>query len=222
MKGDDPEVPPLSSSLVETVIAAETETPEERANARYHLLFDARESVRYHDRRVAHFELLQRLTNLLTILLAGIVAMELLGAKEEVRPVYWFTRIVAGLGALMSAFDLLVGFARSADLHRGLKRRFIELEKKCSGEFDAKQMAQERLTIEADEPPIYRALQLLCTRELAIAEGIEPTAYPAGYVVLPWYMWLTANWLHWQNAANLIPNQERKGFWRRLLCRRRS
>jgi hypothetical protein len=204
----------VSSAPAETETAVEVETPEERANARYHVLFDARESVRYHDRRVAHFELLQRLTNLLTILLAGIVAMELLGAKEEAPPVHWFTRTVAGFGALMSAFDLLVGFARSADLHRSLKRRFIELEKKCSGEFDAKQITRERLTIEADEPPIYRALQLRCTRELAIAEGIEPAAYPAGYVTLPWYMRLTANWLHWPDAANLISRQERKGFWR--------
>lgn len=187
--------------------------------ARYHVLFAARESVRYHDRRVAHFEWLHRLTDLLTILLAGIVAMELLGAKEELPPVHWFTKIVAGLGALMSAFDLLVGFARSADLHRSLKRRFIELEKRCIGDFDAEAMVQERLTIEADEPPIYRALQLLCTRELAIAENIDPTDYPAGYVTLPWYMRSTANWLHWPDAANVIPNQKRKRFWRWLLRR---
>jgi hypothetical protein len=47
-------------------------------------------------------------------------------------------------------------------------------------------MMQERLTIEADEPPIYRALQFLCTRELAIAEGIDPAQHPAGCVTLPW------------------------------------
>jgi hypothetical protein len=127
-------------------------------------------------------------------------------------PVHWFTKVAAGLGALMSAFDLLVGFARSADLHRSLKRRFIELEKRCFGEFDDEQMARERLTIEADEPPIYRALQLRCTRELAIAENIDPENYPAGYVTLPWYMRWTANWLHWPDAANVIPNQKRKGF----------
>jgi len=133
--------------------------------------------------------------------------MELLGATEEAKPVHLFTQIVAGLGAMMSAIDLLVGFARSADLHRSLKRRFIELEKRCIGDFQAQQMVQERLTIEADEPPIYRALQLLCTREVAIAQRIDPATYPEGYVSLPWYMRLTASWLHWPNAANLISNQ---------------
>jgi hypothetical protein len=179
-------------------------------HALYQILFAARESIRYHDRRVGHFEWLHRLTDLLTILLAGIVAMELLGASEEASPVRWFTKIVAGLGALMSAFDLLVGFARSADLHRSLKRRFIELEKRCiGGEANPEQMGQERLTIEADEPPIYRALQLLCTREVAIAEGIDPAVYPAGYTRLPWYVRLTANWFHWPNAASAILRQKR-------------
>lgn len=211
----------MSAAPGGTDAPAETEPPDEYAKreARYHLLFGARESVRYHDRRLAHFEWLHRLTDLLTILLAGIVVMELLGAKEDTLPVYWFTRIVAALGATMSAFDSLVGFARSADLHRSLKRRFIELEKKCVGEFDANQMAGERLTIEADEPPIYRALQLLCTRELAIAENIKPTDYPEGYEELPGYMRLTANWLHWLDAANVIGHQKRKGIWRWLLRR---
>ena len=48
----------------------------------YALLFGIQQSVRYHDRRVAHFELLHQITSLATVLLAGIVVVDLFAKPE--------------------------------------------------------------------------------------------------------------------------------------------
>ncbi len=159
-------------------------------------LFGIRKSVRYHDRRAAFFERLHRLTDLCTILLAGVVIMELLGNESPL-----VVKVFAGIGALMAAVDLVVGFAKSADLHRHLKRRFILLEQKCGPAFSADTLRQERLAIEGDEPPVYRALDCLCVRELAVAEGHTRESYAIAFWPMPFYMRLTVQIWYWADAG---------------------
>ena len=155
-------------------------------------LFGVRRSVRYHDRRIAHYERLHRLTSVTTILLAGVIFMELSGANSPT----WI-KWLAAVGALLGAGELVVGFARHADLHRDLKRRFVRLEIQMLKSPDNTEAECMRLEIEADEPPIYSALDLLCHNELCAAQGAD-RKYLAK--LTPWQS-ITANWLKWPDIG---------------------
>lgn len=142
----------------------------------YGLLFDVRRSIRYHDRRRAFFERMHRLTSALTIILAGGVIFELAGTGSPAPWLQW----VGALAAILAALDMVVGYSARANLHAGLRVRFVDLEIAIlAGDLDAltwQAHRQARLVIERDEPPIYRALDLLCHNELCQAEGSEPNA----------------------------------------------
>lgn len=146
------------------------------ADERYSLLFDVRRSVRYHDRRRAFFEKMHRVTNVLTVLMAGSVLFEL-GRGGDTS---WWLKALSVAAALLAASDMVVGYASKADLHATLKRRFGDLEIAIVGgsndEQALRQCLMERLRIEQDEPPVYRALDSLCHNEQVIAEGIDDPA----------------------------------------------
>jgi hypothetical protein len=160
------------------------------------LLFDLRRAVRYHDRRRAHYERLHRATNVVTILLAGVVLMELSGGGSPLG-----VRILAVFGALLGAADLVTGFSRSADAHHNFKRRFSELERELSAGAQVAVVEQKRLAIEAEEPPVFRALDLLCHNEMCVATGHRRTDTPSVFAKVPWHVRWTANWIRWPNAG---------------------
>ncbi|HRQ80360.1 MAG TPA: hypothetical protein PKZ97_04510 [Azospirillaceae bacterium] len=78
----------------------------------------------------------------------------------------------AGLGAL----DLVFSFSIKARDHDFLHRRFSELAKEIIGkrvptQEDLAGWIQQRLDIEADEPPVYWALEASCDNEITLAKG---------------------------------------------------
>lgn len=137
----------------------------------YNLLFDVRRSARYHDRRRAFFEQLHRISATLTVLLAGSVLFDLARPGETA---LWMT-VLAIIAAVLAAVDIVIGYVGRATLHDELKKRFVSLEMAIlSGKDDPETIRQhqiERLRIEKDEPPIFRALDLLCHNELCKAMG---------------------------------------------------
>jgi hypothetical protein len=164
------------------------------------LLFGVRRSVRYHDRRSAHFDWLHRITNLVTIFLSGIVLLEIAGDC----PLIW-VKILGGAGAILGATDLVVGFSRCANAHRDFKRRFIELEIELSvAGADVDKIRQKRLAIEAEEPTPYRALDLLCHNELCRAMGYNRQEDAAHFYTVPWWVRLTAQWFRWEDIADSL------------------
>jgi hypothetical protein len=170
----------------------------DKTDAQTHsLFFGVQRSQLYHDRRVAHYELLHRLTNVCAVLLAGIVLFEFIGAHS---PIYF--KVLAACGALLAAFDVVIGFSRKADLHRDLKRKFGALEADMeSGSLSTVHEAKgRRLSIEADEPPKFYALDLLAHNELCISVGRKWSDEPCHLVQVNWFRRLTANWLHWPGA----------------------
>ncbi len=170
-------------------------TDEELARRQDDLLFGVPRSIRYHERRLTFYERLHRATDFLTILLAGVVLSELLGS-----PSYLALRVLAGLGAFFTAWDLVIGYARRADMHRNLRRRFILLQADMTGAelYDEKVLAsaeRRRLQIEADEPQAYRALDVLCHNELCRA-----TDRPGcDMFKVPFSLKITANLLRWND-----------------------
>ncbi|MFM7008723.1 MAG: hypothetical protein ACKO0Z_05235 [Betaproteobacteria bacterium] len=140
-------------------------------HAAYRLLFDVRRSVRYHDKRAAFMERVHRITNALTILLAGSVLFDM--ARPGDTP--GWLQALALLGALLSVADLVMGWTKIAGLHRDLQRRFAQLElRMVSGPAQGDcwiNYGAERLMIEMDEPTPYLVLDTICHNELLHAQG---------------------------------------------------
>lgn len=170
-------------------------------DAQYGLLFDVRRSIRYHDRRRAFFEGMHRFTNVLTIILAGGVLFELAGTGS---PALWLQGV--GLfAAILAAFDMVVGYAARANQHTDLRARFVELEIDIlSGGLEEgawRQHQVKRLKIEADEPPIYRALDLLCRNEQLIAQGFKREDTPKEFAKVGHFARLTRHLFHWADIS---------------------
>lgn len=166
---------------------------------RWGILWAVERSARYHDRRRAFFDFWHRLTAGLSLIFASAAAASLLNATG--RGVALGAAFVI---AVLSAVDLVVGTAERARKHDDLRRRFIGLLRRIQPNEDPTPetlatWADERLSIELDEPPIYRALDLLCENELAVANGLRRR------VPLAWYERCTANWLRWSNLASRLP-----------------
>ena len=166
------------------------------------LLFGIQRSVRYHDHRIAHFDILHKITNVLTILLSGIVILELSGRDSPP----WI-KFLAAFSAVMSAFDLVVGYGHRANQHRDFKRRYCALERelgRVNSQFDIEGIRGERLAIEAEEPPIFRALDAMCHNELLTAHGYSrlDDEEKSHYRQLPRFKQWTANWLRWPNMSS--------------------
>lgn len=172
--------------------------------ARYGILFGVRKSVRYHDRRVGHYERLHRVTSLISILLAGYVFLEISGLDLPCWAIW-----LAAFGAILSACDMVQGYSKCADLHRNLKRRFLELEIKMqAASFPLSDAIASRLTIEGDEPPVFRALDLLCHNELCAAEGQNAEHFAKTSIVQRW----SANWIKWTNITATKPASGPRGL----------
>lgn len=169
----------------------------EMTDAQYGLFFDVRRSVRYHDRRRAFFERMHQVTGALTVLLAGSVLFDI--ARPGDNPAWMLA--LAAIAAILSAFDMVAGYSAKANLHRDLKRRFGALEiAVLAGNaelatWEAHQ--QERLRIEQDEPPVYRALDLLCYNELLRADGFNRDANAAHFASVTGWQRVTRHLLHW-------------------------
>lgn len=172
------------------------------SHSQYGVLFDVRRSVRYHDRRRAYFERLHQITGGLTVLLAGSVLFDL--ARPGTTPI-WMTALAVA-AALLSAWDIVVGYASKANLHRDLRARFVALEMQMlSGGADDATWGchqQERLRIEQDEPPIYRVLDSLCHNELLAAEGFDREGNgKSHFVTLSRWQKVTRHLFHWGDLA---------------------
>ncbi len=176
-------------------------TPSELANLHddaYSLLFDVRRSVRYHDKRAAFFERSHRVTNALTILLAGSVLFDI--ARPGETP--WWMLALALAGSLSAVVDLVAGLAKMGNQHRDLQRRFSELERRMIiGPSQVECWTgyhEERLLIEMDEPTVYTVLDTICRNELLKANGFDRQS--GHYVPVSAWQRLTCHLWPWSDA----------------------
>lgn len=178
---------------------------KDMGNEQYGLLFDVRRSMRYHDRRYAFFDRMHRLTNLLTILMAGSVLYDL-GKTGEAA---WWLTVLGAVAALLAALDMVLGYSGRATLHRDLKSRFAQLEidmligSEAAETWNAHQM--KRLAIERDEPPIYRVVDSLCRNEQLRAEGIDD---PRQFDTVGWWQRCTSHLWLWSDLGRKSPEAE--------------
>ena len=173
---------------------------------RYHLLWAVDRSARYHSRRQAFFERWHRVTAALGVFFGTSAAATALNG-----PMHIWAVIPALIVAVASTFDLVVGTATMARTHAELRRRFLMLQVKIERSSEApaqseiQEWTSERLIIEADEPPIYVALDLLCENEVAKARGDElaKSGTDAKRAAVTRWQSLTAQWLHWQSLPEV-------------------
>lgn len=167
---------------------------------KHDLLFSVKRSVRYHDRRLGFFEKMHQVTSVLTILLSGSILLQIAGAKYE--PPLWLV-LISLSAAILAAIDMVVGYAKMANIHRVLKQKFFKLEidlLAAKTNQDLNDCKAKRIEIELDEPPIYRALDLLCHNEVMVSEGYDPS--DQAYIEVGMFKRLTSNILHWSNIGH--------------------
>jgi len=144
-------------------------TTDQLLDAWYELQFGVRRSIRYHQRRRSFFETLDQSANLIAVVFGSAT---ILGVLQE-NAKHW--AIAAGiLVTAVSAINLVVGSSRKAWAHADFGRRFTELECKLladPSEDLLHEITERRLTIEAEEPPILRVLDMLCHNEELRSEG---------------------------------------------------
>jgi hypothetical protein len=187
------------------------DAPHLNSQEKASLLFDVQRSIRYHDRRIAHFDKLHKATNVFTILMSGVVILDVFtplaapSPSDQSLTLSFWVKIFAAIAALFSAFDLVVGFGHRANEHRDLKRRFCVLERQvisASTPATIQEAQIKRSEIEAEEPPIFRALDAMCYNEMIIAQGHSTTS-EYFHKVSPLKRW-TANWIRWSDYSSAV------------------
>ena len=144
----------------------------DQTNDEFHeLLFGVRRSVRYHTRRRAFYDRFNLFVNALALIMGSATVYGVLQDQAQKIAI-----VAAMLVTVFSSINLVVGSSSKARLHHDLCRRFIELEKRMAActEHSPSSVAsfnEERLDIEAEEPPVLRVLDAMCHNELARAMG---------------------------------------------------
>jgi hypothetical protein len=143
------------------------------------LLFGVQRSIRYHSRRQGFYDFWNTLTNAISIIFGAGTVLALLSTyrwSDELR--VWLPALIT----VVATFNLVWGTSRMARLHNDLYRRFVALEKDMisSDEQAYTTFYANRLEIEADEPPVKFALDVLCHNELTRARG-QKTFYDVNW-----------------------------------------
>lgn len=134
------------------------------------LLFDIRRSTRYHNRRRLFFDRVSKWTDALTAISgSGTIITVVSKASNSI------SIALAATTAVLSAINLVFDTKGNARLHHDFARQFINIEKVLiRSDLTAEQLEkaeEDRLDIEAGEPPALRVLDLICYNELAKAMG---------------------------------------------------
>jgi hypothetical protein len=151
------------------------------------LNFAVEKSVRYHQRRHAHYARLQKLIAF-GIIVSGSAAFVQFSRHPE-----WFGLVAAILGAL----DFVIGFSLRAREHAVLQKRFADLAGEIRStatpsEEQIRQWKRRRMDIETEEPPLHYALEAWCDNEVSRAWGWDRGS---GLTPLSWWQRLMMNWL---------------------------
>lgn len=136
----------------------------------HHLLFSVRRSVRYHNRRRMFFDRICKWSDALTAIAGSATIITLVSQQSPSLPI-----ALAAITAILSAVNLVFDTKGRARQHHDLARQFIEIEKALIrpgiNEEQITRAEEQRLSIEAEEPPVLRVLDLICHNEMVKAMG---------------------------------------------------
>jgi hypothetical protein len=134
------------------------------------LLFGVRRSIRYHNHRCRFFDRFDKLTKILSAVFGSAAIATALNSHPAI------TSVLAGVIAIFSVSNLVIGAGPAARLHSELASRFATLEAKIARlgtptAAELRNLIAERLVIESEEPPIMRVLDSFVYNELCKALG---------------------------------------------------
>lgn len=153
--------------------------------------FAIEKSMRYHQRRRGHYDILHKALLFVTIVSGSAAFGKLLDSPEY----------FGAAAAVFAAIDLVWGLSHRARDHELLFRRFSDLaialrSKSTPTEDDIADWTKRRIEIESDEPPIFCALEADCDNEVRRAKDRAETL---AHIDL--WSRVTMNWLkHSQRA----------------------
>jgi hypothetical protein len=151
-------------------------TTDDLADRWHYTLFSVRRSIRYHQRRRAFYDRLDKTSNMLSLILgsAAIYGILQVNAKEV-------ALIASAAVTVVSSINLVVGSAQRGRDHTDFMRKYVELEKRMLGA-ESEELLLEvkaaRLSIEAEEPPVLHVLNAICHNETMRAMGFTKDELP--------------------------------------------
>lgn len=156
----------------------------------YGLLHDTRRSIRYHSRRINFLYFVYSIIPSIAILL-NVICLNLINEKD------YLSIILTVIAIIFISCHVIIRISELQSLHHVLRYKYVTLEVEILTTLYTdteawKNLQIQSLKIEQDEPPIYRALDLLCREEVNALEGIKPEE-DEWHTELKWYQRLTAN-----------------------------
>lgn len=173
---------------------------------RFHVLWAAQRSQRYHARRSYFFNRWNKATALFGVLAGSTVVASVTKAMPEE-----LAGIAAFIVVFFSGVDLVAGTGDMARRHDDLRRRFCHLEAEIARNIQPDEQTiagwhAQRLQIEADEPPPYVALSLLCENELQLTyDHLKDRPL----IEVNWWYRNTAHLFMWENLQPKMKEQQR-------------
>lgn len=134
-------------------------------------LFGVRRSIRYHLRRKAFFDRLDQFSNMLSVIFGSTAIYGILDVNAK-----GLALASSAAVTVLASVNLVVGSAQRARAHSDFVRQYVELEKRMlqpESEECLLAVKQDRLSIEAGEPPILHVLNTICHNETMRAMGYE-------------------------------------------------
>jgi hypothetical protein len=185
-----------------TDAAGSVATTEAVNEDRYKLQFEIDKSIRYHNRRKAHYELLHRLF-MLGIILSGSAALAQVAKAPE---------ILGGVAAFLGAFDLVFAWSHKARDHQTLASRFADLDldvirKEPITDENIRLWTAQRKRIEAEEPPVFNAVEADSWNETCRARGLNRDGQ---LLIIPCWHRATKNWIRHEGVEYFSEKDTRK------------
>lgn len=166
------------------------------------LLFDVQRSIRYHQRRRAYYDRLDKTSNMLSLIFGSAAIFGVLQEKYKVVAI-----IASGVVTVVSSINLVVGSAQRGRDHTDFMRKYVELEKSMLGEATQQrllELKERRLSIEAEEPPVMRVLNMICYRELMRATGYPKDQWPK----IGWFQSCVAQFFDFREGSIFLPDTQ--------------
>ncbi|WP_416739249.1 hypothetical protein ACM1ZW_20885 [Pseudomonas sp. NFX71] len=151
-------------------------TTADLADRWYAVQFSVRRSIRYHQRRRAFYDRLDKISNMLSLILGSAAIYGVL--QENAKNV---ALIASAFVTVVSSINLVVGSAQRGRDHTDFMRKYVDLEKFMLGDETEERLlkvSEQRLSIEAEEPPVLHVLNAICHNEMMRAEGFAKEDLP--------------------------------------------
>lgn len=139
-------------------------------------LFSVRRSIRYHQRRRAFYDRLDQFSNMLSLIFGSAAIYGVL--EDNAKNV---ALVASAMVTVVSSINLVVGSAQRGRAHADFMRRYVDLEKRMLGSESEERLlevAEARLSIEAEEPPVMHVLNIICHNETMRAMGFKKEDLP--------------------------------------------